>query len=576
MKAELTPAVAYIRMSSGKQEASPEQQRAEVAKLAKRLGYKIIREYFDSGISGDNTPKRVEFQRMIADAETKRDFCAILCWDQDRFGRFDSIEAGRWIYPLRQAGVWLATVAQGVVDWNSFTSRVMYSIQQEGKYQYLVDLSRNVLRGRIASATRGRLIVTPPYGYDRAFYDAAGDLVKRVPARQKFNRPKGWTVKLIPAERLEEIETVRWLFDRFANTDCSIRWLVVELNRRGVRTRRGAIWNPTAVQYILRSRVYLGELTFGRQRCGKYHQVSESGTDPDRPNGKGDREPPIVVKGCHEPLVSLEEFEAVQTKLAQRSSGKAKPRAAGYLLTGVARCGHCGRPLCGHGGRGRGHTYYACPGAKVGICQRRNVRREWLDDYVLDVVHQRVFNPEAVDQIIGAIHRQAKAAPSFAEQVKDRRDKLAAMERKIAKGTENLLLADAENVPELQKLLNGWRREGDRLQSEVERLAADASGANVDERVKRAELALDKLRGLLASHDPLEVRAVVKGLIEEILIWWVPRGERYHKVDKGRITLKPFDRLLESSSSIAFDHRHLESAALSRRPTTPRRRERRR
>ena len=46
-KGKLTPAVAYIRMSSGKQEASPDQQRAEVAKLAEKHGCRIVREYFD-------------------------------------------------------------------------------------------------------------------------------------------------------------------------------------------------------------------------------------------------------------------------------------------------------------------------------------------------------------------------------------------------------------------------------------------------------------------------------------------------------------------------------------------------
>ena len=37
----LIPAVSYIRMSSDHQEASPEQQRAEIAKLAERDGYRI-------------------------------------------------------------------------------------------------------------------------------------------------------------------------------------------------------------------------------------------------------------------------------------------------------------------------------------------------------------------------------------------------------------------------------------------------------------------------------------------------------------------------------------------------------
>jgi len=78
-------------------------------------------EYADEGISGDNA-KRPGFQAMLRDAVEKRDFAAIICWDQDRFARFDSIKAGKYIDPLREAGVWLITKAQGVVDWNTFTA----------------------------------------------------------------------------------------------------------------------------------------------------------------------------------------------------------------------------------------------------------------------------------------------------------------------------------------------------------------------------------------------------------------------------------------------------------------------
>jgi DNA invertase Pin-like site-specific DNA recombinase len=44
-------AVGYIRMSSDKQEASPEQQRQEIISLAKRDGYRIIRWYVDEGVT---------------------------------------------------------------------------------------------------------------------------------------------------------------------------------------------------------------------------------------------------------------------------------------------------------------------------------------------------------------------------------------------------------------------------------------------------------------------------------------------------------------------------------------------
>lgn len=62
-------AVAYVRMSSDKQEASPQQQRQEIERLTQRRGYRIIRWYSDEAVSGDATEKRLQFQQMIKDAE---------------------------------------------------------------------------------------------------------------------------------------------------------------------------------------------------------------------------------------------------------------------------------------------------------------------------------------------------------------------------------------------------------------------------------------------------------------------------------------------------------------------------
>ena len=123
------PAVCYLRMSSDKQETSIGDQRTAAERFADENGYRLIGEYIDEGISGDATKKRLQFQRMIADVG-KVKFKAILCWDQERFGRFNSIEAGFWIHPLMQAGVSLVTVSQGVIDWTNFAGRMMYAIQQ--------------------------------------------------------------------------------------------------------------------------------------------------------------------------------------------------------------------------------------------------------------------------------------------------------------------------------------------------------------------------------------------------------------------------------------------------------------
>ena len=98
-----TIAVAYLRMSDKKQDKSIPAQREEIERYARAHGYTIIRWYVDEGISGDDTKHRLQFQTMHKAACHGRDFDAILVWDSDRFGRFDSLESGYWVHPLRQA-----------------------------------------------------------------------------------------------------------------------------------------------------------------------------------------------------------------------------------------------------------------------------------------------------------------------------------------------------------------------------------------------------------------------------------------------------------------------------------------
>jgi DNA invertase Pin-like site-specific DNA recombinase len=114
-------------MSTAKQDTSIATQREAVERLAAKQGYTIIREYLDEGISGDDTERRAAFLRMREDSRAG-DFEVILCWDVSRFGRFDSIEAGYWIKPIRDAGVCLVTVGEGRIDWNSSQGRIVFGV----------------------------------------------------------------------------------------------------------------------------------------------------------------------------------------------------------------------------------------------------------------------------------------------------------------------------------------------------------------------------------------------------------------------------------------------------------------
>ena len=163
---DLIPAVLYLRVSSGKQEGSISQQRSELKRYAKKHNYKIVSEYIDEAISGDRTEDRLEFLRM-RDESASGKFEVILSWDQDRFGRFDLLDAGKWIAPFRDAGVRLETIAQGKIDWEDLVGQLIYSVNQLGKAQFLRDLARNSLRANIARAKTGRWGGgNAPFGYE--------------------------------------------------------------------------------------------------------------------------------------------------------------------------------------------------------------------------------------------------------------------------------------------------------------------------------------------------------------------------------------------------------------------------
>jgi len=89
------PAGAYVRMSSSKQERSPAQQREEITKLAAREGCRVVQWFDDQAITGDSGPDQRPGFRAMLDAARRGRFKALLAYDQDRIGRFDSLGKSR-------------------------------------------------------------------------------------------------------------------------------------------------------------------------------------------------------------------------------------------------------------------------------------------------------------------------------------------------------------------------------------------------------------------------------------------------------------------------------------------------
>ena len=75
----------YARVSTDKQ--TVENQLIELRSLCERLGYSIVQEYTDNGISGAKGRNDRPALDAMLKAATQRKFDMVMCWSIDRLGR---------------------------------------------------------------------------------------------------------------------------------------------------------------------------------------------------------------------------------------------------------------------------------------------------------------------------------------------------------------------------------------------------------------------------------------------------------------------------------------------------------
>jgi DNA invertase Pin-like site-specific DNA recombinase len=527
-KAPLVPAVAYYRMSSDKQEASIPAQRSEVQAYAAKYGYRIVREYLDEGISGDATEKRFQFQKMLKDAKELGDFVVILCWDQDRFGRFDPLEAGYWIKPLRDVGVRLETVAQGKIDWEDFSGRLLYVVQQEGKHAYLRDLSRNVVRGMRKSAAEGkRQGGKPPYGYKVV--------------RQRLVRGEP-----------QEVEVVKWLFNTYAWTDTSLRALVKDLNSRGIPGPRGGLWHPSPTRLILTCPHYLGTLAWGRDTKGKYVHAAPRGKDRAARIHQAS-EAWLIVPGGHEALVDRDTWERVQSKLNERRTHTSPCTGGGkFLLTGLVFCAHCGRLMHGQTPRNPRTRaacglQYLCSGYQRygrAVCNHHIIKEQPLVSLLVKKIQEGFLSAGNLRLLKEELARQvATGRRNGRDEEKRIRARVAELERQIDQGSERLALLPPDLIEGVAAKVRAWKAEQEQLQGKL--AGFDRETASAREAAELAERALARLWTLqerIGEADPARLREVLGEIVAKVECWFDQgdTGKRYrYRLSRGLIHLRP-------------------------------------
>lgn len=283
--------VAYLRMSTDKQEYSIDSQLRLIKAYAERNGYWLMDTYIDEGISGRQAEKRPAFMQMIDDS-SKGTFEYVLIYDSSRFAR--NLEQSI-VYKsiLKRNSVDLISITEPIVDED--TSLITDALLGAMNEMYSRKLSKVVKRGMEQKALGNEYFSCAPYGY---------------------KKPHKKPLEIIEAEA----NVVRLVYQKFME-DTSPFKIAQELNALNIKTKRGKCIDKRWVQKVLTNVTYKGYMLWKIEDRTYYKKAN------------------------HPAIIDEDYFDKVQQKYStniKRIKHKGRPlEQHKHWLTGVLRCPAC-------------------------------------------------------------------------------------------------------------------------------------------------------------------------------------------------------------------------------------------
>ena len=349
-------AVIYARYSSDNQrEESIEGQLRECKEYAKRYDMVVVDTYIDRALSA-KTDNRPEFLRMIKESG-KGLFDIVLVWKLDRFAR-NRYDSARYKNILKKNGVKVISARENISEGSE---GIILEAMLEGYAEYYsVELSEKVIRGMTENALKCK-------------YNGGG-----VPIGYYIDEQQHYKIDPQTAPVILEV------FNNYKN-GMSMKKIADMLNNQGLRSSQGGKITINIINHILKNRRYIGEY--------RYRDiVNENGI------------PAIIPKDL---------FEQVQERMAKNKKAPARYKAEdSYLLTTKLFCGKCGAYMvgeCGTSQTKKVYHYYRCVNTKKRkTCNKKAVRKDWIEDLVVKQTMNAIMNDEVMERLIDKIYELQK------------------------------------------------------------------------------------------------------------------------------------------------------------------------
>lgn len=271
-------------------------------------------------------PGRPGFNRLMELVE-KGEIDTVICWKADRLAR-NALDGGRVVYSLETKRM-VRIVTADRTYLGEPDEEFVLGLELGLSAKFSKDLSKNVKRGLQEKLRRGEWIGRAPFGY-------------------RSLREDGKPPRLVLDDAIAP--KLRALFRLAVTGSHSLAGLQdIALNELGLtapnRRREAAARRlPTStLARLLKSPFYYGAMIVKGQ----------------------------TYAGSHPPLISREMSERVSAVLSGRQTKAERPKTRTFALTGLVRCGKCGRRLTAYTqtkASGKVFCYYTCTNRQKGRC----------------------------------------------------------------------------------------------------------------------------------------------------------------------------------------------------------------
>ena len=296
--------------------------------------------------TNDNRP---DFQKMIKDSNRK-EWELVLVYKLDRFSR-NKYEMAVHKKTLKDNGVKVISATEYIPD--SPEAIILESMLEGYAEYYSAELSQKVKRGMKETRLKGNFTGgTIIYGYKVENHKVTIDE--------------------------EKAEVVRYIYEQYA-MGVYVKDIISALTEKGI-FNKGKPFARNTIYNILKNEKYFGI----------YRHNDE------------------VFDNIYPAIVPKEVYEKVRQKTDTNKYGKRSVEVV-YMLRNKMVCGYCGRPISAETGTSKGGKkirYYKCLGRKHNNgCTKSMVRKELLEDFVVNNIVKLLSEKEVKDKMISSLMR---------------------------------------------------------------------------------------------------------------------------------------------------------------------------